>query len=95
MAITPAVVRALAGEARRLIASCKDAPRGIDGDLPVPAMRRGCVRPGLRSALLRAMSRRRGKGAGFARGAHGRNQPPAAAAVAEANTIGRIRTAPA
>jgi hypothetical protein len=94
MAITPAVVRAPAGETRRLIASCKDAPRGIDGDLPVPAMRRGCVRPGWRSALL-AVSRRRGKGAGFARGAHGRNQPPAAAAVGKANSIGRIGTAPA
>ena len=95
MAITAAVVRALAGDARRLIDSCKDAPRGIDGEMAALAMRRGWVRPQLRSALLPPVSRRRGKGAGFARGAHGRNQPPAAAAVAEANTIGRIRTAPA
>ena len=71
MAITPAIVRALAGEARGLIDRCKDAPRGIDGEMAVLAMRRGW------------------------RGAHGRNQPPAAAAVTEAKSIGRIRTAPA
>ena len=90
MAITPAVGRALAGEARRLIDSCKDAPRGIDGEIAALGLRPGCVRPGLRSALLRAVSRRRGKGAGFACGA-----PPAAAAVAEAMSMGRIGTAPA
>jgi hypothetical protein len=95
MAITAAVVGALAGDTRHLIDRRKDAQCGSDGKMAALVMRRGWMRPELRSALLRPLSRRRGKAAGFADGAYRRNQPPAAAAVAEAKTIDRSRTAPA
>ena len=95
MALTAAVVRALAGDRRRLIGPGKDAPRGSDGEMAALARRGGWLRPELTSALLCPASRRRGQGAGIAPGAHGRNPPPAAAAVAEAKGIDRSRTAPA